>query len=39
MAKEMADLGYRFIGVGGDVNYMTAGAKKALDEARAAIGR
>jgi 4-hydroxy-2-oxoheptanedioate aldolase len=39
MAKEMADLGYRFIGVGGDVNFMTAGAKKALDEARAAIGR
>ena len=39
MAKEMADLGYRFIGVGGDVNFMTAGAKKSLDEARAAIGR
>jgi len=38
MAKEMADLGYRFIGVGGDVNFMTAGAKRALDEARSTIG-
>jgi 4-hydroxy-2-oxoheptanedioate aldolase len=39
MAKQVADLGYRFIGISGDVNFMTLAAKRALDDARAAIGR
>jgi 4-hydroxy-2-oxoheptanedioate aldolase len=38
MAKQVVELGYRFVGISGDVNFMTAAAKRALDEARAAIG-
>lgn len=38
MAKEVVELGYRFVGISGDVSFMTAAAKRALDEARAAIG-
>ena len=38
MAKQVAELGYRFIGISGDVNYMSVAAKRALDEARADIG-
>ena len=38
MAKEVAELGFRFIGIAGDVNYLIAAAKRSLDEARAAIG-
>ena len=39
MAKQVAELGYRFIGISGDVNFMTAAAKRALDEARADLAR
>ena len=39
MAKQVAAMGYRFIGISSDVNYMTAAAKRALDEARAALAR
>jgi 4-hydroxy-2-oxoheptanedioate aldolase len=39
MARQVAETGYRFIGIGSDVNYMTAAAKRALDEARADLGR
>ncbi|HEY0615818.1 MAG TPA: aldolase/citrate lyase family protein [Candidatus Elarobacter sp.] len=39
MAQQVAALGYRFIGISGDVNFMTAAAKRALDDARAAIAR
>jgi 2-keto-3-deoxy-L-rhamnonate aldolase RhmA len=35
MAGQVAALGYRFIGISSDVNFMTAAAKRALDEARA----
>ena len=35
MAKQVAEMGYRFVGISSDVNYMTAAAKRALDEARA----
>jgi 4-hydroxy-2-oxoheptanedioate aldolase len=39
MAKQTAEMGYRFIGVSSDVNYMTAAAKRALEEARAGMPR
>jgi 4-hydroxy-2-oxoheptanedioate aldolase len=39
MAKQVAALGYRFIGIGSDVNYMTGAAKRALEEARANLAR
>lgn len=39
MAKRVAELGYRFIGVASDANYLMAGAKRGLDAARAEIGR
>ncbi len=39
MAKQVAALGYRFIGISSDVNYMTGAAKRALDEARADLAR
>jgi 4-hydroxy-2-oxoheptanedioate aldolase len=39
MAKQVADMGYRFIGISSDVNYMTAAAKRALDEARSVLAR
>ena len=39
MAKQVAEMGYRFIGISSDVNYMTAAAKRALEEARAGIPR
>jgi 4-hydroxy-2-oxoheptanedioate aldolase len=37
MAKETAAMGYRFIGISSDVNFMTAAAKRALAEARAEL--
>jgi 4-hydroxy-2-oxoheptanedioate aldolase len=37
MAKQAADLGYNFVGIAGDVIFMTSAAKRALDEARAEI--
>jgi 4-hydroxy-2-oxoheptanedioate aldolase len=39
MAKQAGEMGYRFIGISSDVNYMTAAAKRALDEARADLAR
>jgi 2-keto-3-deoxy-L-rhamnonate aldolase RhmA len=39
MAVEVDALGYNFVGVSGDVNIMTAAAKRALDEARAGLQR
>src|ERR1700733_4847892 len=39
IAKQVAALGYRFIGISSDVNYMTGAAKRALDEARADLAR
>jgi len=37
MALEVARLGYNFVGISADVNFMTAAAKRALDDARAAL--
>jgi len=37
MAKQVVDLGYRFVGIAGDVLFMSGAAKRALDEARASI--
>ncbi len=34
MALEVDRLGYNFVGISGDVNFMTAAAKRALDDAR-----
>ncbi|MEA2721750.1 MAG: 4-hydroxy-2-oxoheptanedioate aldolase [Candidatus Eremiobacteraeota bacterium] len=39
MAQQVAAMGYRFIGISSDVNYMTGAAKRALDEARASLAR
>jgi 4-hydroxy-2-oxoheptanedioate aldolase len=37
MALEVDRLGYNFVGISGDVNFMTAAAKRALDDARAGL--
>jgi 4-hydroxy-2-oxoheptanedioate aldolase len=39
MAVEVDRLGYNFVGISGDVNIMTAAAKRALDDARAGLRR
>src|SRR5665213_89620 len=37
MAKRVAELGFRFIGVSGDGNFVIGAAKRALDDTRAAL--
>ncbi len=37
MAKQVADLGYRFIGVSSDINYLTGAAKRAAEATRAEL--
>ena len=39
MAKQVADMGYRFIGVGSDVNYLTGAAKRSAEATRAELRR
>jgi 2-keto-3-deoxy-L-rhamnonate aldolase RhmA len=39
MAKRVVELGYRFVGVSGDGNFVMGAAKRTLDDTRAALGR
>ncbi len=39
MARRVVELGYRFVGVSSDVNYLTGAARKALAETRAELHR
>jgi 4-hydroxy-2-oxoheptanedioate aldolase len=38
MAKRVVELGYRFVGVSGDGNFVMGAAKRTLDDTRAALG-
>lgn len=39
MAKQVADMGYRFIGVSSDINYLTGAAKRSAEATRAELNR